>query len=133
MKKTMIALTFSAVLALGIAHSDELKPNGKAPLTGLASWYSKRDRGIRKTTANNEAFCDRKNTCAIWGLPFNSLVRVTNLANGKSVVVRVNDRGPAKRLVRKGRVIDLTKGAFLKIADPGDGLIPITICALEES
>jgi rare lipoprotein A len=129
--KTLIGvLALSSILSHGLACADGLNTNGKNHVTGIASWYSRADLGIRRTTANNETFCDRKNTCAIWGLPFNTLVRVTNMVNGKSVVVRVNDRGPAKRLVRKGRVIDLTRAAFLKIADPGDGLIPITLCAL---
>ena len=108
-------------------RADERLPNGKNHIMGMASWYSRTDRGIRKTTANMETFCDRNHTCAIWGLPFNTLVKVTNLLNGKSVVVRVNDRGPAKHLVRKGRVIDLTRSAFSKIAASGNGLIPIKI------
>ncbi|MDD5556626.1 MAG: septal ring lytic transglycosylase RlpA family protein [bacterium] len=99
-------------------------------MVGTASWYSKRDPGIRQTTANMEVFCDRQLTCAAWGMPFNTLLRVTNLNNGKSVVVRVNDRGPARRHVRKGRIIDLTRGAFGKIADPGEGLIPIEVLPL---
>lgn len=111
-------------------RSDEYSGNG---MDGMASWYSRKDRGVRRTTANMEKFCDRKDTCAIWGLPYNTLVKVTNMLNGKSVVVRVNDRGPAKRYVRKGRVIDLTRGAFMKIADPGDGLIPVRICALRSA
>jgi rare lipoprotein A len=130
MMKYLAVIALSAALPYSAARAAQAPVKGKDPLVGVASWYSRTDRGIRETTANMEKFSDKMHTCAVWNLPFNTLVRVTNLVNGKSVVVRVNDRGPAKHLVRKGRIIDLTKGAFLKIADPGDGLIPIKICAL---
>jgi rare lipoprotein A len=97
---------------------------------GVASWYSESDAGILATTANMELFDDEQLTCAIWDIPFNTLIRVTNLDNGKSIIVRVNDRGPAKRLVRKGRIIDLTKEAFSRIADLDNGLIKVKITIL---
>ena len=124
-------LAVFATLFYGSASAAPLPAKGNDGSVGVASWYSRADRGVKKTTANMEKFSDKKHTCAAWNLPFNTLVRVTNLVNGKSVVVRVNDRGPAKHLVRKGRIIDLTKAAFLKIADPGDGLIPIKVYALQ--
>lgn len=92
---------------------------------GKASWYSERSPGIRKRTANNEIFNDQAYTAAMWGVPFNQRIKVTNLDNGKSVVVRVNDRGPHKRYVRKGRVIDLSKQAFADIAPLKKGLIKV--------
>ncbi len=94
---------------------------------GTASWYSEIDPGVLLTTANMEIFDDTKLACAIWGVPFGTLIKVTNIANGKSVIVRVNDRGPAKRLVRSGRVIDLTKGAFRELADTDEGLIRVQL------
>lgn len=94
---------------------------------GMASWYSESDLGIKEHTANNEVFDDLGMTCAMWDVPFNKWVRVTNLDNGKNVLVRVNDRGPHKRFVRKGRVIDLTKGAFKKIASTKKGLINVQL------
>lgn len=96
-------------------------------ITGHASWYSKQSPGIRKHTANMEVFDDTDMTCAMWGVPFNQKVRVTNLENGKSVVVRVNDRGPHKRFVRKGRVIDLSKAAFRSIAGLKQGLVKVQL------
>lgn len=95
--------------------------------TGEASWYSQEDPGIKKHTANNEIFDDSDLTAAMWDVPFNQMVRVTNLENGKFVVVRVNDRGPHKRFVRKGRIIDLSKQAFLTIASLEEGLIRIEL------
>jgi len=94
---------------------------------GTASWYSQRDPGIRLHTANNEVFNDQAYTCAMWDVPFNQKLKVTNLDNGKSVVCRVNDRGPHRRFVRKGRVVDLTKKAFSKIADNKRGLINVEV------
>ena len=94
---------------------------------GQASWYSEQDKGMNYRTANNEIFNDTALTCAIWRIPFHREIKVTNLANGKSIVVRVNDRGPHKRFVRKGRLIDLTKTAFQKIADTRQGLIDVQI------
>ena len=74
-----------------------------------------------------EIFNDKGLTCAIWGVPFNTLIRVTNVGNGRSIIVRVNDRGPAKRLVKLGRVIDLTKSAFSRLADTDRGLIRVEL------
>ena len=98
---------------------------------GVASWYSETDPGILETTANMERFDDSQFTCAIWDVPFNTLIKVKNIENGKSVVVRVNDRGPAKRLVRQGRIIDLTKAAFSRLSSLNRGLIPVEITVLD--
>src|SRR3989338_3664924 len=100
-------------------------------LAGQASWYSKKSPGINKHTANNEIFNDMDLTCAMWGAPFNQTVKVTNRANGKSVIVRVNDRGPHFRYFRKGRLIDLTKAAFNRIASLDNGLIDVEIAFLK--
>jgi rare lipoprotein A len=71
------------------------------------------------TTASGEPFDPNGLTAANKTLPFNTMVRVTNLANGKSVTVRVNDRGPFV----SGRCFDLARGAFTKIASTGAGVI----------
>jgi len=94
---------------------------------GKASWYSEKDPGINPQTANNEIFSEGAMTCAMWDVPFNQQIRITNLANGKTIIVRVNDRGPHKRFVRQGRIVDLTKNAFSQIASLEDGLIEIRL------
>jgi len=94
---------------------------------GKASWYSEQSPGINKRTANNEIFDDTGLTAAMWDVPFNQMAKVTNFENGKSVIVRINDRGPHKRYVRKGRIIDLSKQAFSKIAPLKKGLINIQL------
>jgi rare lipoprotein A len=73
---------------------------------GGASWYGPGFQGNK--TANGEIFDTNKLTAAHKTLPFNTMVRVTNLENGKSVIVKINDRGPFV----EGRIIDLSrKGA----------------------
>ncbi len=94
----------------------------------IASWYSETDPGINLHTANGEIFDDRKMTCASWDYSFGTLLRVTNVENGKSVVCRVNDRGPNKRL---GRYLDLTIHAFRRIANPRSGLIRVSVAKLD--
>jgi rare lipoprotein A len=71
-----------------------------------------------------EIFDDSQLTCAMWDLPFNTILKVTNLENGRSVLVRVNDRGPARRL---NRPIDLTKEAFSRIAELDKGLTDVSV------
>lgn len=94
---------------------------------GIASWYSRSDRGIKKRTASGAIFDDSKRTCASWGFPLGTRLRVTNLRNGRSVICVVNDRGPAKRLKR---LVDLTQTAFREIADPKLGLVRVRVVPL---
>lgn len=89
---------------------------------GIASWYSVASSS--NITASGEEFQDEEMTCAMWDVPFNTKFKVTNMENGKSVVCRVNDRGPNRRL---NRLIDLSKGAFEKIADLDKGIINVKI------
>jgi rare lipoprotein A len=91
---------------------------------GIASWYSRSDRGIKKRTASGAIFDHSKRTCASWGFPLGTRLRVTNLQNGRSVICVVNDRGPAKKLKR---LVDLTKAAFREIADPKHGLVRVSV------
>jgi rare lipoprotein A len=94
---------------------------------GQASWYSENDRGVKRTTANNEIFDDSAMTCAMWGVEFNRKIRVTNKENGKSIILRVNDRGPHERFVRQGRILDMTIGAFAQLSTTHRGIIDVTI------
>ena len=108
-----------------------IKSSGNiAMMQGMASWYAEFSPGIRQTTANMEIFDHDQLTCAIWDVPFNTRLEVTNMDNGRKVIVRVNDRGPAKRLCKEGRVIDLTMGAFKRIADLDKGLVNVRVKVL---
>jgi peptidoglycan lytic transglycosylase len=72
-------------------------------------------------TADGEMFNPAALTAAHPSLPFNSRVRVTNLANGRSVVVRINDRGPFV----EDRCLDLSRAAFAAIANPSSGVVDV--------
>ena len=89
--------------------------------TGLASYYA--DRYHNKRTASGEPYQKNANTAAHMTLPFGAMVRVTNIANGKSVVVRGNDRGNFPR----GRGIDLPRSAFSTIGNTRSGLIKVKV------
>jgi len=86
----------------------------------VASWYGEKYRG--KSTASGEPFNPSELTAAMWGVPFGTRYRVTY--QGKSVVVRINDRGPAKHL---NRGIDLSRAAFKKLSPLGKGLIKVKL------
>jgi rare lipoprotein A len=89
--------------------------------SGTASFYA--DKHQSRKTANGELYQHRLNTAAHRTLPFGAIVKVTNLENGKSVLVKINDRGP----FAKGRIIDLSKSAFSTIANPSSGVVGVRI------
>ncbi len=95
------------------------KKNTTGPQDGQASYYDKGFAG--KKTANGEIYDPKKLTAAMRDMPLGSTVKVTNNANGQSVIVRVNDRGPYADPGR--RIIDLSPAAFSKIADLKIGVI----------
>ena len=88
---------------------------------GAASWYGPGFYG--RTTANGERFRKGTLTAAHRTLPFGTKVRVTNLSNGRSVVVRINDRGPFKY----HRVIDLAHGAASQLQMMQAGEVPVKL------
>lgn len=83
-----------------------------------ASFYGKGDGYHGQRTASGERFNTYSNTTAHRYLPFGTRLRVTNQNNGRSVIVRVNDRGPFV----SGRGLDLSYAAFSKIASPSNGV-----------
>lgn len=89
--------------------------------TGIASYYGRAWNG--RKTACGEVFNTDSFTCAHRTLPFGTMLKVTNKKNGKSVVVRVTDRGP----YAKGRIIDLTLAAAKKIDMVNAGVTPVEI------
>ncbi len=97
----------------------------KAYQVGTASWYGRYFQG--KPTASGEPYNMYQFTAAHRHLPLGTIVRVTNLANGESVVVRVNDRGP----MPKSRIIDLSYGAARSIGMSGAGIEPVRLDLVE--
>lgn len=92
---------------------------------GTASWYGPRFHG--RKTANGEIFNQNKLTAAHRTLPLGTEVEVTNVKNGKSVEVRINDRGPYVR----GRIIDLSRAAAIRLGIREQGLATVRIEAGE--
>jgi len=89
--------------------------------TGIASWYGRQHHG--KRTASGEAYDMNALTAAHRTLPLGTRVRVTNLDNGRSVDVRINDRGPFARR----RVIDLSYAAAQRLGVVGTGLFRVSL------
>jgi rare lipoprotein A len=113
-----------AVDVTAIDPAEEAEPGlGDSIGSGVASYYADKFNGRR--TASGETFHNGGYTAAHRSLPFGSKVRVKNPANGKSVVVRINDRGP----FHGGRVIDLTKSAAsaLGIVQRGHGRVELSL------
>ncbi len=109
------AIAACAAVLLAIA------PANASSQTGKASWYK-----MGTKTANGERFNPDGLTAAHRTLPFGTKVRVKNLRNGKSVVVRINDRGP----FHKSRIIDVSRGAAKKIGLTTQGITRVSIQVL---
>jgi rare lipoprotein A len=92
-----------------------------AMLRGIATWYGNVFHGHK--TANGETFDMNAMTACHPTLPFGSLVKVVNLRNKRSVVVRINDRGD----LAAGHIIDLSKAAADKLAMTENGLAPVVL------
>ncbi len=93
--------------------------------SGKASFYAMKYHN--RKTASGEHLDQYSLTAAHRKLPFGTKVKVTNLKNGKSVIVKINDRGPFV----KGRVIDLTQSAFKKIGNIKTGIINVIVEVIE--
>jgi rare lipoprotein A len=118
----MIACVALSILGPGVPWA------GAAPTSGLASWYGEGHRG--KLMANGKRFNPDKFTGASWFYPLGTKVRVTLASPSeppRSVVVTITDRGPAKELVRDGRIIDLSHAPFKELAPPNLGLVAVAV------
>ncbi len=117
----MIKAVFIISLFFGFAVS-ALKQHVE---TGKASYYADKFQGQK--TASGQLYHPDSLTAAHKTLGFGTLVKVTNLGNGKSVIVRINDRGPFV----KGRVIDLSKNAMKTLEGIDKGLINVKVEVLK--
>lgn len=135
----MTPKTALTITLLGLAAIVPCRPSCAhlKPILDKASWYGgkedKTDPWTHIRTANGEKFNENALTAASWQYPFNTRLRVTCVSTGRSVIVRVNDRGPCKKLCRSGRVLDLSKSAFQRIADLNTGVITVNIQRSEAS
>jgi rare lipoprotein A len=102
----------TAVLPLDLAQAEQV---------GHASWYA-----LRSKTASGEMMNPSALTAAHRSLPFGTRVLVENLSNGRSVVVRINDRGP----FIKGRIIDVSKAAASNLGMVGSGTARVRVSSV---
>ena len=120
------ALILTSVLAACSATPEAVRPPvpeqvPRAYQTGYASWYGKAHQGRR--TTSGEAYDMNKLTAAHPTLPMGTRLLVTNLQNGRSVTVRVNDRGPTV----DGRIVDLSYAAAREVGAVGAGVVRVRI------
>ena len=119
-KMRVVAATLAAVVPFAAACAGGPPPATSPTLgwseTGIASWYGPGFQGNQ--TANGETYDMEAMTAAHKELPFNTRVQVENLDNGRTVEVRINDRGPFV----DGRIIDLSRGAARQIDMIGSDL-----------
>ncbi len=109
----------AALVAATFAFAPEAEAKGVNAQRGVASWYGPGFHG--RKTANGERFNTRAMTAAHRTLPFGTKVRVVNERNGRSVVVRINDRGPFTR----GRVIDLAQAPAQALGISGTAVVAV--------
>lgn len=102
------------------------EPPARTPaIVGKASWYGAFHHGRR--TASGEIFDMRAHTAAHRTLPLGTRLRIRNLANGKSVDVRINDRGP----VIRSRIIDVSHGVAVALDAVAAGVFPVELTILD--
>jgi rare lipoprotein A len=130
-KKCLLCIVILATISTG-ASAHGRRAHGHAPLlhhvsaavfprVGIATWYARTDKhgrvvhknanGFHKTTSDHELLDPHGMTCATNGVPFNTIIKVTDLSTGTSIIVRVNDRMTA----RAPHIIDLTVAAAEKL------------------
>lgn len=117
----VIALTLTISLTGAFATEDTVHE-----LEGYASWYGGKFQG--RLTASGEVFDTARLTAAHKTLPFGTIVEVTHLGNGRTVEVRINDRGPFV----EGRVIDLSRAGADALDMTGEGVAPVRLRIVSE-
>ena len=127
------SLSRALVVCVAVSFSGLGVPRASAATTnGVASWYGEEHRG--KLMSNGKRFNPDKFTAASWFYPLGAKVRVTLASPSeppRSVVVTITDRGPAKDLVRDGRIIDLSHAPFKQLAPPYLGLVAVAVQLVE--
>ena len=120
LKQWLIAVVL-VVAACGPSAKPKPTSTGQVQ-TGMATWYGGGHHG--GPTASGERFNKNAMTAAHRTLPMGTRVRVTNERNGRSVIVRINDRGP---FGNKRRIIDVSEGAARKLGMIEAGVVPVRV------
>lgn len=127
MKYVILNLLMCIFFTFQVKGQDSTANNPVKPfktITGIASFYSSNLQGTE--TATGEIYEHKKLTAASNNFKLNTWVKVTNLRNQKSVIVRINDR-MNKRMSKKGRVIDLSRIAAKKLQFMKMGLVKVRV------
>lgn len=125
----MKPLLLLLMLCIGLGAFAQKSADTDTVVYGTASFYSKRLDGTK--TATGEIFRNKKLTAASNHFKLNTWVRVTNLNNNKSVIVRINDRMHTK-MVKKGRVVDVSRSAAKAIDMLRAGIVKVKVEAVPE-
>jgi rare lipoprotein A len=125
----VVAVVVLLIVAARYPHDDAGERRQARAHVGLASYYGAGFHG--EETASGEVFNQRAMTAAHRTLPLGTVVRVTNLKNDRTVVVRINDRGPYGRNHRRGTIIDLSRGAAQRLRFIDDGLVRVRVEVVE--
>ncbi len=126
LKTWLVAIALTAAAACGGAKPKQTATGQTGVQTGMATWYGGRHHG--GPTASGERFNKHAMTAAHRTLPMGTRVRVTNERNGRSVIVRINDRGP---FGNKRRIIDVSEGAARKLGMIEAGVVPVRVEVLK--
>ncbi|MBS00105.1 MAG: septal ring lytic transglycosylase RlpA family lipoprotein [Candidatus Marinimicrobia bacterium] len=127
--KSFIYFIYSLIIVLFVFWSCTSSPRYTSLKTeyGVSSYYGYNDGFHGKRTANGEIFNQHALSAAHKTLPLNTIVRVTNLSNNKSLILRINDRGP----YIKGRILDCSYGAAKKLGFIAQGTTKVRIELIE--
>ena len=123
--RSLLTLLGAAVVVLVLAARPTASDAAARIQFGLASWYGPGFHG--EETASGEIFDQREMVAAHRTLPLGSVVRVTNLENGRRVTLRVIDRGPYGRNFRKGTIVDVSRGAARRLGFVKRGLVRVRL------
>lgn len=126
MLRTIIAILLLSVVLTGcftpsVHHRTVRRKPDYGYQVGEASWYGPKFNG--RKTSSGDVYDMYNLTAAHPSLPFDTVVRVTSFRNGRSVVVRINDRGP----FLKGRIIDLSYAAAARLGMLGEGVTKVRV------
>jgi len=123
--RSCLAALLAAIVVLAADGPSTASDASPSIQFGLASWYGPGFHG--EETASGEIFDQREMVAAHRTLPFGTIIRITNLENGRRVTLRVVDRGPYGRNFRNGTIVDVSRGAARRLDFIKGGLVRVRL------